>query len=57
MGMLTSTSVVNAQKKQGQLKTTSTSKVEEEPIEVINRWFSRFKTGASAEECWQYRHL
>lgn len=50
MGILTSTSVVNAQTKQVQLETTSTSKVEEDPIEVINRWFSRFKAGASAEE-------
>lgn len=41
---------INAQTKHDQLKATSTSKVEEEPIEVINRWFSRFKAGASAEE-------
>jgi ketosteroid isomerase-like protein len=32
------------------LPTTAQAKVAEEPLETINRWFARFKAGASAEE-------
>nr|WP_315224419.1 nuclear transport factor 2 family protein [uncultured Flavobacterium sp.] len=50
MGLLMSTSVMNAQTGQTQVTATSGSKVGEDPIETINRWFSRFQAGASAEE-------
>lgn len=43
-------SSVYAQVDATQITATSTSKGGEDPIEIINRWFSRFQAGASAEE-------
>lgn len=50
LGLLLANSTVSAQTQKAPVAEKSTQKTGEEPVETINRWFERFKAGASAEE-------